>query len=527
VFGGGGFGVGVSVATLDVEPWPVPLPPGVTARPSRLGEILPVAERSDGELAAELQRVVQVESQLAAYKVELIAQLAARRPDRLDRQIGEPGAASADWVPGPGRQAPEGVSEFFADELAMVLNCSRTAATRLADAAGMLLDRLPATWEALADGELDWPRARALAAELAEPARELEPQLIAEVEAAVLPRAGGMSITRLRAAARSELLARDAAAADRRRQQAERASDVRAHSAGDGMGELAAFMPQPLASAIFHTVDGYARAAKAAGDPRSIGALRVGFLGDLVLRPWDTSRPPVTAQLTVIAALDTLVTAAAGHDACAVARHPAHPQGSDVPATVDEQPITAGQLRTLLEQLDALCPGGLQAPSGGTLTVALTDPASGALRATVTRAELERLARRGCPDHTDQQCGCAVLDRPPPVDRYRPTPAHRRYGTARDRTCRHPGCANKAGWADLDHVVPHARGGETTCENLCCLCRRHHRLKTHAPGWRFSMTRDGVVTVTAPCGITRTTRPPGLHDPPGSSVSGDEDPPPF
>ena len=120
-----------------------------------------------------------------------------------------------------------------------------------------------------------------------------------------------------------------------------------------------------------------------------------------------------------------------------------------------------------------------------------------------------------------------MLDRPPPVDRYAPTPAQRRFLRARDRTCRHPGCRNDAGWADLDHVVPHGDGGATDCENLCCLCRRHHRLKTHAPGWRFVMTADGVLTVTTPSGVTRTTRPPGLTDPASDPPWRDDGPPPF
>jgi len=145
--------------------------------------------------------------------------------------------------------------------------------------------------------------------------------------------------------------------------------------------------------------------------------------------------------------------------------------------------------------------------------MALTDPASGALRAVLTRTELERLARRGCPRHPDGDCGCPLVDRPPPVERYRPTPAQRRFVTTRDRTCRHPGCANSAGWADLDHVLAHAEDGATACENLCCLCRRHHRLKTHAPGWSFAMDDDGTLTVTTPSGVTRVTRPPGVHDP--------------
>ena len=94
MFEGGGFGVGVTVTPLDVEPWPVEfLPPGVVARPTRLGEMMPVAARTDAEIALELQRVQQMEARLAAYNAELVAELAARRPDALDRQIGEVGAA--------------------------------------------------------------------------------------------------------------------------------------------------------------------------------------------------------------------------------------------------------------------------------------------------------------------------------------------------------------------------------------------------------------------------------------------------
>jgi hypothetical protein len=92
---------------------------------------------------------------------------------------------------------------------------------------------------------------------------------------------------------------------------------------------------------------------------------------------------------------------------------------------VDGQPITAAHVRELLEQLDAICPGGLQAPIGGSLQVAVTD-SNGALLANTVRRELERIACRGCPDHpagaagpaTDLDCGCAVLRPPGAVDRY-------------------------------------------------------------------------------------------------------------
>jgi hypothetical protein len=294
------------------------------------------------------------------------------------------------------------------------------------------------------------------------------------------------------------------------------------------MAELRATMPQPLAAATRDAIDSYARLAKEAGEDRPIGQLRAGILTDLVLRPWDISRPPVTAHVTVLTPLDALRPQGTAPFAAFRPAGPAAPVGE-----VAGQPITGAHLRELLEQLDALCPGGLQAPAGGSLNIGIVEPVTGRLRAAVTKAELERLARRGCPDHPAADCTCAVLNVPGPVDRYRPTPAQYRHVRTRDRTCRHPGCTSRAGWADLDHVVPHGAGGPTDCANLCCLCRRHHRLKTHARGWRFTLTADGVLAVTTPSGVTRTTRPPGLdllaqasrRQPRDRSPGPDDDPP--
>jgi hypothetical protein len=105
-----------------------------------------------------------------------------------------------------------------------------------------------------------------------------------------------------------------------------------------------------------------------------------------------------------------------------------------------------------------------------------------------------------------------VAGRPAATDAYQPTDPQRTFVRTRDRRCRFPNCGQRVGWADLDHVVPHDCGGETACENLCCLCRSHHRLKTFAAGWRFQMDDDGTLHVTTPSGITRTTRPPGQVD---------------
>ena len=154
MFFGGGFGVGLTVADLTAPEFGPP----VTAVPS-LGELLPVYARTPAEKAAELQRVQQAKAELAAYELELVAAFAADRPASLDRRPGEPGAAADADADADAEDdaAPEGVSEFFADELALTLNCALAAATTLTGHALTLTGSLPATLTELAAGRL--PRA--------------------------------------------------------------------------------------------------------------------------------------------------------------------------------------------------------------------------------------------------------------------------------------------------------------------------------------------------------------------------------
>jgi hypothetical protein len=78
----------------------------------------------------------------------------------------------------------------------------------------------------------------------------------------------------------------------------------------------------------------------------------------------------------------------------------------------------------------------------------------------------------------------------------------------RDRTCVFPRCTRPARGCDIDHVVEYdhdagAEGrpqpGPTQTDNLACLCRFHHRLKTHS-AWRYEMTSPGVFEWTSPHG---------------------------
>ena len=118
---------------------------------------------------------------------------------------------------------------------------------------------------------------------------------------------------------------------------------------------------------------------------------------------------------------------------------------------------------------------------------------------------------------------------PPETDAYTPTAKQQVFVKVRDRRCRFPNCGQRVGWADLDHVIPHAHGGATACENLCCLCRSHHRIKTFARGWSFTLRPDGRLVVRTPSGVTRVTWPPGwwwgtVPDPPELEEQAPPDP---
>jgi Domain of unknown function (DUF222) len=97
--------------------------------------------------------------------------------------------------------------------------------------------------------------------------------------------------------------------------------------------------------------------------------------------------------------------------------------------------------------------------------------------------------------------------------RYQPSASLERAVRCRDLTCRFPGCSRPAAACDLDHTVPFnhqdpAAGGLTVYENLKCLCRQHHLVKTFG-GWLDTQLADGTVVWTSPTGRTYRTSPAG------------------
>lgn len=65
------------------------------------------------------------------------------------------------------------------------------------------------------------------------------------------------------------------------------------------------------------------------------------------------------------------------------------------------------------------------------------------------------------------------------VTRRRPTASQRRHVESRDRTCSFPGCRMPSPDCDIDHTVPYAEGGVTCPCNSAPGCRHDHILKDH------------------------------------------------
>jgi hypothetical protein len=82
--------------------------------------------------------------------------------------------------------------------------------------------------------------------------------------------------------------------------------------------------------------------------------------------------------------------------------------------------------------------------------------------------------------------------------------------TARDRTCRFPGCERRAARCEVDHAVPFDSGGPTVRSNLGALCKRHHLLKTHA-GWSIeNSAEDGSCIWVSPMDLRYVHQPVAL-----------------
>jgi hypothetical protein len=474
------------------DPEPGPPPEGEPA-PFVPDDLAP--RLSETELVADIWSAQTRQAREYAMELVAIARLARRRrrDDLMAR--GENGGPGVDTR---ALAAPElaDVSEDFVTELALIRTCTETEALVLARESILTTTTLEPTWSELYAGRISVRHLKVMVDLLG----DASPEVAAEVQRRILPRAEHMTVPAMRERARYQLYRLDAEAKERRRREAVKEVNVRVWRKDEGVGTLGIDMDMWRCLAANKAIDEYAWMMRSDGDERPIGVLRSEAAWALLMRPWDTSRPPVTAHLFLHAPLPSL-------------RPDGDPRQSQNPCEIEGQVVSAAECRELLRELDMLRLG--DPPAGGSTHVAVTDPLTGEVIAVATRAELERGAgrrrvhRRRASRPSGRDADGPGLSRPPDTSGYEPTAAQKRLVKTRDRHCRMPGCRRRPGRCDIDHGRAYRDGGPTACWNLCCLCRRHHRIKTFARGWHFELLPDGRLIVRTPSGVYRMTRPPG------------------
>ncbi|TFV87519.1 HNH endonuclease [Blastococcus sp. CT_GayMR20] len=500
----------------------------------RMTSLTDLLETGAGHLA-DAATAAREQGRQAAVQARALAAFAACRPaavlDRPEAEVGAAAAASRAARPA----ALTTVSEWAVDEVMASLGLSSAAAARLLEQSVILVEQLPATLTALAAGEISWPHAVMLAEVLP---LLTAPAVRAEVEADVLGRADGKTVPQLREAAKRAVLRADASAAVRRAAAAIRDRQVRMFSGRDGMAGLTATMPIPVAAACRTALAAHAEAAKTPGDERTLDQWMLDCLVDLILRP-DAARPPVGIDLQVIASVATL---SGGDEPGEVDGHPvpahlvrelAYALGllprPDTPAAAETDDTAAADTGPTDAEPAEVRPAEAGTPAAGLAdlldpgtvvgtalthlpTIAVVDELSGQLLALTNATEIRdaatcgrpacRTGRRPC----EHPPGGPGLGPPPPTAGYAPSAVLQRFVRARDRRCRFPGCRAAAIRCDVDHNLPWPAGA-TSADNLCCLCRHHHRLSHQAPGWSMRRLPDGGLEWSLPGGERITTHP--------------------
>ena len=463
----------------------------------------------DDSLIGVLRAWRRITSWAQARELAAIAALARRRP-----ADGYPPAARAG-------QFPERLSEFIAPEVAAALTLTGRAAEHQL---GLALDlsARPTTAAAMESGAIDMPRALILL-DLLGP---LDPAHADAVEAAILPEAGQLTTSQLRAALRRAILAVDPQAARRQREQAERQARVEHWPDPEGTASLAGRnLPPAQVLAASKRLTQIATAWKRAGALGGLDLLRAhAYLA--LLNGLDVSTPPASLLSVPCAGGGVAPGAAAdgsnGPTAGATVDGDQIPPGLRRPGT-DDLPSLTGlvnltiPLTTLLGASDS--PG--EVPGHGPLDadasrllacamaghratrwqIVVTGPDSRALASGTARGPLapapdgsgwtvkvtaEPIATVDC-DHRNAEPG------------YRASPALQRLIRSRTVTCTGPGCRRPAAHCDLDHTIPYDDDG-ITCEcNQAPLCRFCHRLK-QSEGWKLHQPRPGDMIWITPAG---------------------------
>jgi hypothetical protein len=428
---------------------------------------------SPADLLASIKASRDLEHAEAARQLTLAARWADLHPPESIHDAASftvPGCEHEEPIAGEG--APL-VAEFCVAELGGVLGISTTAAKKLIGHALELRHRLPRVWEQVHAGQVPAWRARAVADTTIHSSPALTAEAVGFIDAQVAAVAGRIGTAQLHRLVAETIKRYDLAVADPAadpedgylavdpRHVTVNTDDV--HYAGTLRIEAEVDIADALD--LDRAVAHHAATQKALGSELSLDARRAKALGEL-------ARTQTALELHVTGESESTESDQPNLPAAREVVIHAHFDAS----VVGEQTVFGptgrmenGQRLVLLDQVRSWC--------------------------------------------SDSRTKVTVK---PVIDLNAPLTAHgydipdrlREQVQLRDRTCVFPRCTRPARGCDVDHVIPYdhdadAEGrpqpGPTSTDNLACLCRFHHRLKTHS-AWRYAMVENGVFEWTSPHG---------------------------
>ena len=168
---------------------------------------------------------------------------------------------------------------FDADEIAFTLICSQNAARSQLELARFLHDTTPDVFAALCAGDIDAYRAWIFYEIL----HTAQVPIAAHVATAILPHAAALTPSELKQKLRRALLKADPAGATTRTRRTLADRYIAATHSEDGTASLyGVYLPAARVAAAIERIDAYARAARNAGDERTLAQLRADTFLDLL-----------------------------------------------------------------------------------------------------------------------------------------------------------------------------------------------------------------------------------------------------
>jgi len=443
-------------------------------------ELLAADAGSAEAMVAGAQRVISAVSAVSAVMAVAIEAWGRREGEALSvDKVAWEAMSDAQGSTSPGglnrarlrlaEGVPKDEHDFMGFYLAPVLRLSPRSAARRYEMARTLVGSLPHTLAAMRAGVLEPHRAQQIVDEV--PAADLG--VCAAVEAVLFPRIVDRATTRVGVLARRAVAAADPAAAAALAERAVKGRFVFARPSGlPGLMRFEAEVDSGKGRAVWAAIE----------------ELAGGYLKEDVAASMDQARADAFVDLILANAAVSTVVDLALPAGFTTAHDTTNHHGTDHRGTDHHTTGEVSQRGNGVGSVGRSGPDsgrsqhGPDSAHGAVVRLLAGLPVVGVLdqrAGTLTREVIESIVfdpdtvfRRLVIDpDTGWVTGAGATT-------YHPGRHLARIVRKRDLYCRFPGCATAARFCDLDHVIPYPVG-LTVLANLACLCRRHHRLKTH------------------------------------------------